>query len=153
FGKRRRPRHAAPCGPAPALGRHRTQCPLPLRLGQEIQALPRPGLSRASAVDKPRMLWYRARGAGCIAQLVEQLTLNQRVEGSSPPAPTMTSNTYQTAEKYLGKNIRIISANRTHLWSRPHAGPGSCRRRRSAERRTVDRQARRVRELCRQQGL
>jgi hypothetical protein len=25
---------------------------------------------------------------GCIAQLVEQLTLNQRVEGSSPSTPT-----------------------------------------------------------------
>jgi hypothetical protein len=30
----------------------------------------------------------RRRG-GCIAQLVEQLTLNQRVVGSSPTAPTM----------------------------------------------------------------
>jgi hypothetical protein len=27
-------------------------------------------------------------GDGCIAQLVEQLTLNQRVEGSSPSTPT-----------------------------------------------------------------
>jgi hypothetical protein len=26
---------------------------------------------------------------GCIAQLVEQLTLNQRVEGSSPSTPTI----------------------------------------------------------------
>src|SRR5208282_5950360 len=41
--------------------------------------------------------------AGCIAQLVEQLTLNQRVAGSSPAAPTIKSNTHQTAEKYLGK--------------------------------------------------
>ena len=30
----------------------------------------------------------RPSGDGCIAQLVEQLTLNQRVEGSSPSTPT-----------------------------------------------------------------
>jgi hypothetical protein len=39
--------------------------------------------------DKPRRLCYTARlREGGLAQLVEQLTLNQRVVGSNPPAPT-----------------------------------------------------------------
>jgi hypothetical protein len=33
--------------------------------------------------------WKRSRFDGRIAQLVEQLTLNQRVHGSSPCAPTI----------------------------------------------------------------
>ncbi|MDF2999451.1 MAG: hypothetical protein K0R27_5088 [Xanthobacteraceae bacterium] len=48
-----------------------------------------------SAMDRPESLCYmtpRSRGFGPrdgrIAQLVEQLTLNQRVLGSSPSAPT-----------------------------------------------------------------
>src|SRR5580693_7603323 len=41
----------------------------------------------------PPPVWYRARLSGLgprgrIAQLVEQLTLNQRVQGSNPCAPT-----------------------------------------------------------------
>jgi hypothetical protein len=57
---------------------------------------------RFFAIDKPGALCYLPlvagrwcktpdRGAeysGCIAQLVEQLTLNQRAQGSSPCAPT-----------------------------------------------------------------
>jgi hypothetical protein len=42
---------------------------------------------RALAAAKP---WLS--GCGCIAQLVEQLTLNQRVVGSNPTAPTISSN-------------------------------------------------------------
>ena len=42
--QRRRPRRPAPRRPARALGRHRPQRPMPLRLRQEIQALPRPRL-------------------------------------------------------------------------------------------------------------
>jgi hypothetical protein len=34
------------------------------------------------------LILRRSRLVGCIAQLVEQLTLNQRVQGSSPCAPT-----------------------------------------------------------------
>ncbi|GAN52473.1 hypothetical protein ME121_6619 [Methylobacterium sp. ME121] len=57
----------------------------------------RPGL------DRPRPRWYQpatpdglgghravADAIGRIAQLVEQLTLNQRVLGSNPSAPTKT---------------------------------------------------------------
>jgi hypothetical protein len=33
--------------------------------------------------------------------LVEQLTLNQRVEGSSPPAPTINSTAYRTGRRRL----------------------------------------------------
>ena len=38
-----------------------------------------------------RFLRADGRRLGCIAQLVEQLTLNQRVAGSSPATPTMTN--------------------------------------------------------------
>ena len=38
------------------------------------------------------LILRRSRLVGCIAQLVEQLTLNQRVQGSSPCAPTNNSN-------------------------------------------------------------
>jgi hypothetical protein len=41
---------------------------------------------------------------GCIAQLVEQLTLNQRVAGSSPAAPT------KKIKKIRGNKIRQIEA-------------------------------------------
>ena len=41
-------------------------------------------------IDKPQPLWYS--GCGRIAQLAEQLTLNQRVRGSSPRAPTIKYN-------------------------------------------------------------
>ena len=43
-------------------------------------------------VDARRAIPYLpATAGGCIAQLVEQLTLNQRVHGSSPCAPTNTT--------------------------------------------------------------
>ncbi len=38
-------------------------------------------------------IFFSANGAGRIAQLVEQLTLNQRVQGSNPCAPTNKINT------------------------------------------------------------
>ena len=41
------------------------------------------GLQRGRRLVKGAPRW-----CGCIAQLVEQLTLNQRVQGSSPCAPT-----------------------------------------------------------------
>ena len=43
--QRRRPRRPAPRRPPRPLGRHPAQRPLPLRLRQEIQALPRPGVT------------------------------------------------------------------------------------------------------------
>ena len=67
---------------ARTLVRDPAQRPLPVRLGTQIQALPRPGLT-PPRLDKPRAPCYRARRrAGCIAQLVEQPTLNQRAVGS-----------------------------------------------------------------------
>ena len=53
-------------------------------------------MRRAKPIDKAGSLCYtpafrgrpQGRLAGRIAQLVEQLTLNQRVAGSSPAAPT-----------------------------------------------------------------
>ena len=41
--------------------------------------------------QSPYVLRLR-RKAGCIAQLVEQLTLNQRVSGSNPDTPTIGFN-------------------------------------------------------------
>ena len=80
--QRRRPRRAAPGRPARPVGRHPAQRPLPLRLRQEIQALPRPSMSGAQngalSTNRGLLAIERPRG-GCIAQLVEQLTLNQRV--------------------------------------------------------------------------
>src|SRR6185312_1143175 len=58
----------------------------------------RPNTELARAATPPRhidsALLYRPplRKAGRIAQLVEQLTLNQRVPGSSPGAPTNKIN-------------------------------------------------------------
>jgi hypothetical protein len=47
------------------------------------------------------------RQSGCVAQLVEQLTLNQRVTGSIPVAPTTLSNKI----KYLPQAPRAFSAS------------------------------------------
>ena len=62
---------------------------------------PRNDKKRRPGVDSPRPRWYQpatpdglggrraiANAIGRIAQLVEQLTLNQRVLGSNPSAPT-----------------------------------------------------------------
>src|SRR6185437_15475811 len=45
-------------------------------------------LSRSARQAPPALLYERPPAGGRIAQLVEQLTLNQRVPGSSPGAPT-----------------------------------------------------------------
>ena len=55
--QRRRPRRPAPGRPPRALGRHPAQRPVPLRLRQEIQALPRPGVK--SRVLEGRKGWPR----------------------------------------------------------------------------------------------
>ena len=39
-------------------------------------------------LELPECDAYKAVTVGCVAQLVEQLTLNQRVQGSSPCSPT-----------------------------------------------------------------
>jgi hypothetical protein len=44
---------------------------------------------RALAAKTVKVLM--SAGLGCIAQLVEQLTLNQRVVGSNPTAPTSSA--------------------------------------------------------------
>ena len=65
LGKRRRPRpgRAAAAGRFPrTLGRNTAQCPLSLRLGSEIQALPWPRLS-GGAARQAQALCYRARPA------------------------------------------------------------------------------------------
>jgi hypothetical protein len=46
---------------------------------------------------------------GRIAQLVEQLTLNQRVQGSSPCAPTTKSATYAKLDGASGSGQRRVS--------------------------------------------
>ena len=66
------------------------------RQGHELRPEKRRAAPRAPSLDRARRLCYgrasrgRPRGFdGRIAQLVEQLTLNQRVQGSSPCAPTI----------------------------------------------------------------
>jgi hypothetical protein len=44
------------------------------------------------ARQSPPSPLYEATLRGCIAQLVEQLTLNQRAVGSNPTAPTIPFN-------------------------------------------------------------
>ena len=43
-------------------------------------------------LDAPKIPLSKTHPVGRIAQLVEQLTLNQRVQGSSPCAPTNLFN-------------------------------------------------------------
>ena len=75
-----------------------------IRAGFASQSRGRPTLRGSSrSLDSPAPLCYttpargfaRDHGYGRIAQLVEQLTLNQRVQGSSPCAPT-NQNKYST---------------------------------------------------------
>src|SRR4051812_6980514 len=50
---------------------------------------------------------------GCLAQLVEQLTLNQRVEGSNPPAPTsLRPLCGLRVGKPLGEDCRAVAKRR-----------------------------------------
>src|SRR6202008_312462 len=87
-----------------ATGASRRASPAPVRLGPEPHATPPVRAARAensniatAGSERPistgaGRLAIDPRGGGCIAQLVEQLTLNQRVVGSSPPAPTSKIN-------------------------------------------------------------
>ena len=50
---------------------------------------------------------YIASG-GCIAQLVEQLTLNQRVVGSNPTAPTITLSDFRLSVENGPWSFRVI---------------------------------------------
>ena len=69
----------------------------PLIAGQFAAAL----LDRRLSAKKAFEAW-----SGRIAQLVEQLTLNQRVVGSSPTAPTKFSQSNQTLCKFLICRVR-----------------------------------------------
>ena len=124
-GSAQRVRRAAPSQtppparePARALGRHRPQRPVPVRLGQEVQALPRRSVSDArrgrSRQATQRFVIDRRRRspAGCIAQLVEQLTLNQRAVGSSPTAPTTSSiaSKARAPRRQTEKPVSAVSA-------------------------------------------
>jgi hypothetical protein len=58
---------------------------------------------------------YQAYWCGRIAQLVEQLTLNQRVVGSSPTAPTNTirDSSYQESVRLaLGSRVFVLCVSR-----------------------------------------
>ena len=48
------------------------------------------------------------RGNGCIAQLVEQLTLNQRVAGSSPARLTSLLNTVRLDKAYFFPSVSKV---------------------------------------------
>src|SRR5215471_9721495 len=63
--------------------------PMP-RGGAELVP-PFPGQPRIALLQDPASAGSPRRWSGRIAQLVEQLTLNQRVLGSSPSAPTKIS--------------------------------------------------------------
>src|SRR5271169_6200716 len=95
--------------PAPRAGRARETAPTaPARPGPARRATPpapaaqakNSSTATAESDDRPAIaLLSTSLGGlaieppgGCIAQLVEQLTLNQRVEGSSPPATTNESS-------------------------------------------------------------
>ena len=78
------------------------------------QARPLPAAGAPSAAAAPRSWWKCLTSwLGRIAQLVEQLTLNQRVQGSSPCAPTnhfnglgppRTSNSDNQTAWYSGRS-------------------------------------------------
>ena len=51
------------------------------------------------AVKNPYAIFLSAKSYGPIAQLVEQLTLNQRVAGSSPARLTIISNDLRQVEQ------------------------------------------------------
>ena len=63
--------------------------------------------------------FFRAKGSGRIAQLVEQLTLNQRVPGSSPGAPTKEKATFSSS--FAGWRSRT-SGSRATFFCRPPRG-------------------------------
>jgi hypothetical protein len=64
------------------------------------------GQSRIALLHDPAAAASRERHSGRIAQLVEQLTLNQRVLGSSPSAPT---NHINRLDWYGGGTKRRVS--------------------------------------------
>src|SRR5438270_8478831 len=50
----------------------------------------------------------RSRGYGCLAQVVEQLTLNQRVVGSIPTAPTTQFQWFARSEVIGGWRLACL---------------------------------------------
>src|SRR3989442_158896 len=80
----------------------------PIRRGPTIAANPAPATPPCHQVVLQYVPRPRAGGVmrlsswdGCIAQLVEQLTLNQRVVGSSPTTPTIFRRNIRQIAVYL----------------------------------------------------
>ena len=74
---------------------------------------------------RPRKRDCRFRGrfsrrCGRIAQLVEQLTLNQRVLGSSPSASTIFSATVQQIPQISSRLVFCLQPTRTHACGLGH---------------------------------
>src|SRR3954463_7845937 len=104
---------AAGLGATARSPRHPVQQAQGVRKDRQVKKL---SWKRFFAIDKPGGLCYLplvaedwcktlvdgAEYSGCIAQLVEQLTLNQRAQGSSPCAPTKFFLEYQGHGKDLG---------------------------------------------------
>jgi hypothetical protein len=66
------------------------------------------------------LIFLAEQGIGRIAQLVEQLTLNQRVQGSSPCAPTnkikdLTLEQKRTFGRFYNSKSKVLQLS---FWSR-----------------------------------
>ena len=70
------------------------------------------GIRVSVSTSQARLAIERTSRGGCIAQLVEQLTLNQRVAGSSPAAPTNFCNKlddfFRNISSQLGVQLGIF---------------------------------------------
>lgn len=67
----------------------------------------------AAAICPPTLV---LPASGCVAQLVEQLTLNQRVTGSIPVAPTKDFKDLGGKTWERGENVRLkISVSRPYI--------------------------------------
>ena len=91
--------------------RHRTRRALSAPENSYRTAAVRRG--RALSTSRRRFVIDRASCGGCIAQLVEQLTLNQRVPGSSPGAPTIWTPIRNTFGRPYPRELATIRTNRT----------------------------------------
>ena len=122
---RRRPGHPGGLGQGVSLGAEQARGPRRARAcaacrGGMRKSAAGGGQSPAALVSArhPRRTWWPpgriADAIGRIAQLVEQLTLNQRVLGSNPSAPTMTSR----HDDPRGSGLRS--------WRSPPALPPTC---------------------------
>jgi hypothetical protein len=77
------------------------------------------GWTLPAAFAKPRALGgFPLWQFGRIAQLVEQLTLNQRVQGSSPCAPTKFNESNQQLNLIVPPDVGQRFSAWQHLWQR-----------------------------------